>query len=80
MEIKEKIRKYLSRSIRNHELADDENIFEKGLVNSLFSMQLLLFVEKEFDLELEYEDLSLEHVKSVNAIAELVEQNLNKEK
>lgn len=68
---KASIREFLARFLRNHELGDDENIFALGFVNSLFAMQLVMFVEKEFGVAVENEDLDLENFQSVNAIAAL---------
>jgi len=36
---------------------DDEDLFAAGLVNSLFAMQLVLFVEKKFSIKVENQDL-----------------------
>lgn len=76
MEIKGKVRKFMGRFFRNQEIADDTDIFEKGFANSLFSMQLVMFVEKEFDLVIENEDLDLENFKSINAISELIKSKM----
>lgn len=69
---KARVREFLARFLRNHELGDDENIFALGFVNSLFAMQLVMFVEKEFGVAVENEDLDLENFQTVNAIAGLV--------
>ena len=69
-----KIKAFLSRYFRDRDLQDDENIFSTGFVNSLLAMQLVMFVEKEFELTLEDDDLDLENFKSVNAILGLVER------
>lgn len=74
MEIKEKVRGFLGRYISNKEFADTDNIFEGGLVNSLFIMQLVMYIEKEFGVTLENEDLELEKFKDVNSIVELIEE------
>ncbi|MFJ8582339.1 phosphopantetheine-binding protein [Micromonospora sp. NPDC093277] len=58
------------------DLRDDDDIFETGLVNSLFAMQLVLFVEQEFAIELDNEDLERDNFRTVNAIAELVERHV----
>ena len=73
-DIKSKIRTYLSRPLRDYELNDEDNIFELGLVSSLFAIQLILFIEKEFDLELEDEELDLEQISTLKDITDLVEQ------
>jgi acyl carrier protein len=43
-------------------------------VNSLFAMQLVLFVEKEFDIAIDGSDMNFDNFKTVNAIAEIVER------
>ena len=67
-----KIRQFLSRYFRNHDLRDDEDMFASGFVNSLFAMQLVQFVEKEFSLTVEAEDLDLDNFRSIRAISNLV--------
>ncbi|ADL53614.1 acyl carrier protein [Clostridium cellulovorans] len=73
---KEKIKAFLGRYFRGHELADDENIFELGFVNSLFAMQLVMFVEKEFGLQIGNEDLDFDNFKSINSICTLIESKI----
>ena len=70
--IKTKVKGFLTRFFRNHEVNDDENIFDLGFVNSLFAMQLVMFLEKEFDIKIDNKDLDLNNFKTINAIANLV--------
>lgn len=72
-ENKVKIRKFLSRFFRKHELQDDEDIFSLGFVNSLFAMQLVMFIEKEFGIRIENNDLDLKNFSSINSINQLIE-------
>jgi acyl carrier protein len=58
------------------DVADDEDLFASGLVNSLFAMQLVLFVEKEFSIKVENEDLDLANFRSVNAITGFIQHKL----
>ena len=74
MESKEKVRAFLGRFFRGHDLADDEDIFATGYVNSMFAMQLVQFVEGEFAVAVESEDLELDNFRSLNAIVALVER------
>jgi acyl carrier protein len=53
-------------------LDDDDNLFESGLVNSLFAVQLMTFIEKTFAIEVGMEDLDIENFKSLNAAAAFV--------
>lgn len=69
-----KVREFLSGFIRNSSFGNDDDIFALGFVNSLFAMQLVLFVETEFGLTIENDDLDLDNFRSVNAIAGLIER------
>lgn len=69
---KAKIKQFLARFLRNHELQDDEDIFALGFVNSLLAMQLVQFVEKEFGITVEDEDLDLDNFRTLQAIDALV--------
>jgi len=71
---KEKIRGYFAQLFRKVDLQDDTDIFATGFVNSLMAMQLVMFVEKEFDLTIENEDLDLKNFNSINAISSLIER------
>ncbi len=73
-EVKVKIKVFLSRFFRKHEIKDDEDIFSLGFINSLFSMQLVLFLEKEFSLKIENSDLELDNFKTINSITELIKR------
>lgn len=73
--MKEEIREFLMEHIKNYDLQDNDDIFELGLVNSLFTMQLVLFVEQEFDFEVDGEDLDIANFRTINAIVALVERN-----
>lgn len=72
-ETKGKIKQFLSRFFRKHELADDEDIFSLGFVNSLFAMQLVMFLEKEFLIKIDNKDMDLNNFGTINSIASLVE-------
>jgi len=71
---KAKIRAFIAGHVRHRELPDDADIFATGFVNSLFAMQLVMFVEKEFGVTVEDEDLEIDNFRSVDAIAALVER------
>jgi len=70
--MKETIRNFLLEHITAYDLQDGDDIFELGLVNSLFAMQLVLFVEQEFDISIDGEDLDFANFRTVNAIEQLV--------
>lgn len=67
-----KIKEFLSRFFKSHDLQPDEDIFALGFVNSLLAMQLVAFVEKEFGIQVADEDLDLDNFRSINAISSLI--------
>ena len=71
---KTSIRQFIGKFFHNIELTDDQDIFASGFVNSLFAMQLVLFIEKTFAIKIENEDLDIDKFRSLNAIARLVER------
>lgn len=67
-----KVKEFLSRFFKNHDLQPEEDIFALGFVNSLLAMQLVAFVEKEFGIHVEDQDLDLDNFRSIQAISNLV--------
>ena len=67
-----KISEFLSQFISETDIDPDVNLFESGLVNSLFAMQLLLYVEQEFGLQVTNEDLDIKNFRSLNALTNFV--------
>ena len=72
MDPKQQIRDFVSRFFRGHDLADDEDMFASGYVNSMFAMQLVQFVETTFGITVESDDLEIDNFRSVDALAALV--------
>ena len=69
-----RIKAFLAQVVPDHEVRDDEDIFAAGYVNSLFAMQIMLFIEKEFQITVEDEDMELENFRTVGAMTRLVER------
>jgi acyl carrier protein len=67
-----RIKEFLSRFFKSHDLKPEEDIFALGFVNSLLAMQLVAFVEKEFGVQVEDADLDLDNFRSIQAISNLV--------
>jgi len=71
-DVQARIKGFLSRFFRQHDLQPDEDIFALGFVNSLLAMQLVNFVEKEFGVTIEDEDLDLANFRTLAAIDALI--------
>lgn len=77
VDVRESIRGYLRDNITvlgDDELRDDDNIFDKGFVSSIFAMQLLAHIESTFDVEVPDDYLSLQRFSSVERMTEMVEE------
>lgn len=68
------LKEFFARAFPGRELRDEDDIFELGFGNSLFAIELVEFVERSFDLQIEDEDLDLENFSSIRGIARLVER------
>lgn len=68
------IRGYIMENVSLPELDDNFDIFDAGIVNSLFAIELMTFLEKEFSIKVTMEDLDMENFKTVNATSNFVRQ------
>jgi methoxymalonate biosynthesis acyl carrier protein len=75
-ERKSAIKTFIAKFVRIHDLNDNQDIFQSGSVNSLFAMQLVIFLEKKFNIKVENDDLSLENFRTINNIESFVEKKL----
>ncbi len=71
-DIKKTVREFILSSITVTSLRDDDDLFDSGIVNSLFAVQLMTFIEKRFGIEVGMDDLDIAHFKSVDATTAFV--------
>ena len=77
--LKTEIRDYFKANMgKDARFADGDDIFADGLVNSLFALQLVTFLEDSFNITVENDDLDLQNFRSVDAIADFVGRKRNK--
>lgn len=77
VDVRESVRGYIQSNITalgDVELRDEDNIFDKGFVTSIFAMQLLAHIENTFDVEVPDDCLSLEKFSSVERMVQMVEE------
>ena len=56
------------------QFGDDDNIFRKGFVDSLFAVQLIAYLEQEFGIKVGNKDLDIKNFNSVNKMVSFVER------
>jgi acyl carrier protein len=67
-----RIRAFLAPHLAGQPLSDNDDYFALGYVNSLFAMQLAMFVEREFKLTLRPEHMDFDNFRTVNGLVRLV--------
>ncbi|WP_394821756.1 acyl carrier protein [Pendulispora albinea] len=71
---KTKITNYLAKFFPAHAIADEDDIFKLGFVNSMFAIQLVNFLEHEFGIEIDNDDMELDNFRSIRALTGLVQR------
>jgi methoxymalonate biosynthesis acyl carrier protein len=56
------------------EITASQDIFQLGFVNSLFAMELVMFVEKTFGVTIPNDELRIDNFRSADTMAELVDR------
>jgi methoxymalonate biosynthesis acyl carrier protein len=54
------------------EIDEAQDIFALGFVNSLFAMELVMFIEKTFGITIPNAELRIDNFRTANTMAELV--------
>lgn len=62
---------FLRDALRQEVRADDD-IFATGMANSLFALELIVYIEERYGLKLESEDLTRDNFRSAEAMSQLV--------
>lgn len=75
--IKQNVRDFIMRAARLRSLEYNEEIFSSGLVTSLFAMQLIEHIEREYPLFVEGDDMNVQTFRSVDAISEFIVRKMS---
>ena len=73
-EIKERIYQFLTKLKKADGLEYDTELFKSKYITSLFALQIVQFIEKEFHIKLGRKDITEANFHTINAMAELVHQ------
>ena len=72
--VKSVIHGFVDRYFGDTTLDDEQDMFETGYVNSMFALQLVQFVEGEFGVTVDSDDLELDNFRTVSSIAQFVDR------
>jgi methoxymalonate biosynthesis acyl carrier protein len=71
-----KVQEFVGQYLNDTELDPELDLFASGRVNSLFAMQLVLFIENEFGFQVQNDDLDYDNFKSLVSIEDFVQRKL----
>jgi methoxymalonate biosynthesis acyl carrier protein len=77
--VREQHRELVSRHTDGLAVGDDEDLFDRGYVNSLFVVQLVAWAERELDVRLPLNDLVLDDLRTIGSIDEVLRKSLAEE-
>lgn len=73
MERQDTIKTFIQKKVGDSvQFNNDDDIFKLGLVNSLFALELVVYLENTFGIEVANEDLDLNNFKSVDNLSAFV--------
>ncbi|MGI5230232.1 acyl carrier protein [Actinoallomurus sp. CA-142502] len=71
-DVREQIRRFVAEHANGVRADDDEELFGTGLVNSLFAVQLVMWIERRFGVHADGADLDFANFATVAAIDSFV--------
>lgn len=63
---------FISGRFPNAAIENDQDIFSLGFINSLFAMELVMFIEKAFSITISNKELRIDNFRTVDAMTDLV--------
>jgi|SRR5215831_13944106 len=79
MNIEDKIREFIIKNLYYAEgsaLTDDASFLAEGVIDSMGSMELVAFVESEFQIKVEMSEVVVKNFDSINKLAKFVRRKL----
>ena len=76
MDTRERIFEFFVKQKKADGLKYDTELLKSRYINSLFAMQIVVFVEKEFGIKLKRKEISEQNFHSIDAIADLVDSKM----
>ncbi|GKX30072.1 hypothetical protein SH1V18_25520 [Vallitalea longa] len=78
-EIKVKLLEYIKEKLEADDITETSKLEFYDEFSSIFVVELILFIEENFDVEVSYEDYSLDKYSDVSSIVDLVIRNERKD-
>jgi acyl carrier protein len=77
--VRERVRKYIFENFifdeSDQNLNDDDSLLEKGIIDSTGVLELVMFLEENFQIEVKDEDMVPENLDSITNLINFIEKN-----
>jgi methoxymalonate biosynthesis acyl carrier protein len=70
--VSDEILGFITSRFPQSEIGEGEDIFSLGYINSLFAMELVMFIEKSFGLTVPNEELRIDNFRTARSMSDLV--------
>lgn len=70
----DRILRFITGRFPQAEITETQDIFSLGYINSLFAMELVMFIEKEFSIMIPNDELRIDNFRTVTAMSGLVDR------
>jgi acyl carrier protein len=75
MDIRSDIRNFLAKQApKGHSFSDQDNLLTKGVIDSLKMLDLIGFIEKQFGVAIDEDEMMPDNFESVDAIVSFVQE------
>jgi acyl carrier protein len=74
--IHDQIQEYVEELAKQDDLDPSENLFETGILTSVHVLDLIAFIEENFEVSISPDDLSIENFGSIDAMVTFTEKAL----
>ncbi|NIT58276.1 MAG: hypothetical protein GWN00_19220 [Aliifodinibius sp.] len=78
--VKEDLTSYISKEFAKEEKMDiqpDTPLLEKGVIDSLSIMTLIVYIEKQYNLDFYKIDITRDSFVNINSISQIITENMN---
>jgi acyl carrier protein len=70
------IREFIRGRYPMADVGDSDDIFTLGYINSLFAMELVVFIENRFGIRIPNDELSIDNFRTIKGMSSVVERQL----
>jgi acyl carrier protein len=77
MSVRDRIRQFIEEELDLQGIGlEDDTLLLNGILDSLGLMQLVAFIEEEFELTLDFADVTIQHFRTLGDLEQLVDHKL----